>query len=173
MHSFRLHGAGISRDVTVHTHGFGAGSDHFVGGSLDCVITVAGDTTRESHRGERVLVRAGLEQLRLEDVAIRADIGDVGDPRGCGSVVAMAGSASGRAQVASYHHGLMVHTLLVIGELVGLDAVGLHVLGIGMTTRARRGDVDRMHFRARIGRGAVTPTDSLAISTRPSPTAGT
>src|SRR5664280_2008652 len=89
MHSFRLHGAGISRGVTVHTHGFGAGSDHFVGGSLDCVITVAGDTTRESHRGERVLVRAGLEQLRLEDVAIRADIGDVGDPRGCGSVVAM------------------------------------------------------------------------------------
>src|ERR1022692_4240332 len=66
----------------------------------------------------------------------------------------MAGSAGGRAQVASYHHGIVVHTLLVIGELVGLDAVGLHVLGIGMTTRARGGDVDRMHFRARIGRGA-------------------
>src|ERR1035437_4158916 len=122
MHGFRLHGAGISRGVTVHAHGFGAGTDHFVGGSLDCVIAVAGDTTRESHRGEPVLVGAGLEQLSLEDVAIRADIGHVGDPRGCRSVVAMAGSAGGRTQVASYHHGIMVHTLLVVCELVCLDA---------------------------------------------------
>src|SRR5664279_5361600 len=164
MHSFRLHGAGISRGVTVHAHGFGAGADHFVSGSLDCVIAVAGDTTRKSHRGERVLVRAGLEQLRLEDVAIRADIGDVGDPRGCGSVVAMAGGAGGRAQVASYHHGVMVHTLLVVGELVGLDAVGLHVLGIGVTMRAGSRNVGRMHVGARIG-GSAQIVHAVAVGT--------
>src|ERR1035437_2752981 len=143
MHSFRLQGAGIPRGVTLHAHGFLAGTDHFVARMLDCMITVAGDTTRKTHRGERVLVRAGLEQLRLEDVAIRADIGDVGDPWGCRSVVAMARGAGGRTQVASYHHSLMVHTLLVICELVCLDAVRLHVIGIGMTTRARGCDVDR------------------------------
>ena len=98
----------------------------------DGVIAVAGNATRETHRGERVLVRTRLEQLRLEDVAIRADVGNVGDPRRCCSVIAMARGTRGRAQVASYHHGFVVHALLVIGELVRLDAVWLHVLGIGM-----------------------------------------
>src|ERR1017187_1093823 len=132
MHGSGLHEPGIPFRVTLRAHSIGARADHFVSGMLDCMIAVAGDATWEPHRRERILVRAGLEQLRLEDVAIRTDIGNVGDPRGRRSVIAMARRAGRRAQVATYHHGVMVHTLLVIRELVGLDAVWLHVLGIGV-----------------------------------------
>src|SRR5271169_4207666 len=116
MHDSGLHKPCVPLGVTLRAHSIGSRADHFVGGMLDCVIAVAGDAAREPHRCERVLMRAALEQLRLEDVAIRANIGDVRHPWGCCSMIAMASCTRGRTQVATYCHGVMVHTLLVICE---------------------------------------------------------
>src|SRR5664279_1545736 len=98
MHGLGLHKPGIAVGVTSDAYGLLPRADHFVGRMLDGVVAVAGDAAGESHRRERVLVGAGLEQLRLEDVAIRADVGYVGDPgRGC-PVIAMARSTGRRTQ---------------------------------------------------------------------------
>src|SRR5882724_3028090 len=44
--------------------------------------------------------------------------------------------------------------LLIAGKLVGLDAVSLHVLGVGVTMRAGAGDVRGMYVRSRVRRRA-------------------
>src|SRR6516162_5076450 len=45
-----------------------------------------------------------------------------------------------------------MHALLVIRELIGFDAVRLHVLGTGVAVRAGRRDIGRMHLGARVRR---------------------
>ena len=126
------------------------------------VVAMTGDATGKTHVGERLLVRTGAEQLGLKDVTVRADIGDVGDAGRHRSVIAMTGGAGGCAQVATDHHGVVMDALLIIGELIGLDAVRLHVIGISVTTRASGGDVGGMDLGARIGRSAQV-VDAMAI----------
>ncbi len=93
MHYGSLREPGVSRGMTVRAQGSRVRAYQSIGGMLDLMIAVAGNPARESGGSEHIFVRAGREQLRLEYVAVRADVGDVGNPRGCCAVIAMAGGA--------------------------------------------------------------------------------
>ena len=60
-------------------------------------------------------------------------------------MVAMAGGAGGRAQIAAHHHGIVVDAGAVIGKLIGGNAVLLHVSRVGVAARTGFGHVDGVH----------------------------
>src|SRR5215510_10381506 len=55
-----------------------------------------------------------------------------------------------------------MHTLRVISKLGGVDAVGFHVIGVGMAVCAGSGDVRGVHFRAQV-RGTPEIMNAVAI----------
>ena len=97
----RLFESGIIVGVTLYAHGMPARANHVIGWVLDVVIAVAGDAAGESHGGKRIFVRALLEKLCLEYVAVGADIGHVGDTRRRGPVISVTGGAGGRGALRS------------------------------------------------------------------------
>jgi hypothetical protein len=60
---------------------------------VDLMVAVTRHAPGESGGSEYILVRTRREQLRLEYVAIRADVGDLGHPRRRCAVVAVASGA--------------------------------------------------------------------------------
>ena len=108
---------------------------------MDAVVGVAYDTSGKTLIRKGLAVRALLIHLRLEDVAVGANVLNFVDARRYGAMIAMAGGTGGCAQVASDREGIVVDAGIVIGKLIGGDAVGLHVTGIGVATRTRFGHV--------------------------------
>ena len=82
--------------------------------------------------------------LRLEDVAVGAYVLHLVYAGRCGAVIAVAGGAGGRAQVAAHSERIVVNAGGVVGELIGGDAVLLHVRGIGVATGTGLGNIDRI-----------------------------
>jgi len=67
-------------------------------------------------------------------------------------MVAVAGGAGWRAEVATDGQRVMMHAVAVLCELIRRDGVSLHIRGVGMAARTRLRNVQRMNFRARVAR---------------------
>ncbi len=71
-------------------------------------------------------------------------------------MIAMARRAGRRTQVPAHRERFVVHAGTVRGELVRRNRIRLHVGSVGMASRARLRDVQRMHLGARVaGRADV------------------
>ena len=115
------------------------------------VIAVANNTPRKACTVKGSFMWAFFVELRLENMAVRADVLDrVHSRRRC-SVVAVARRAGWRIEVAANHQGFLVNAGGVLGELIRCDGVSLHVRGVGMASRTGFGDIQRIHIRSGVG----------------------
>ena len=67
-------------------------------------------------------------------------------------MIAVTRSTGRRTQIATHDHGFVVHAFRISSELIRLNAIALHVFGIGMTALASVGYVERMDTGACVGR---------------------
>ncbi len=61
-------------------------------------------------------------------------------------MVAMAGGAGRRTQIAAHSKGVVVHAVVILSELVCRDGIALHVRSVSVATRAGLRNVQRMNF---------------------------
>src|ERR1017187_4847374 len=112
--------------VAAHAHASGAGTKDGIGRLVNTVVAVADDAAGKT------LIRKGLAvgtlqvHLGLEDVAVCADVLNLVYAGRNSSVVSVAGGAGGCAEVAANRERLVVNAGVVVGKLIGGDAVGLH-----------------------------------------------
>src|ERR1035438_282397 len=94
-------------------------------GRNSAVVSVASGA---GGRAEVAANREGLVvRLGLEDVAVCADVLNLVYAGRNSAVVSVASGAGGRAEVAANRERLVVNAGVVVGELIGGNAVGLHV----------------------------------------------
>ena len=98
----------------------------------DLMIAVANDASRKPGMTERPFYAAFFVHLRLEYMAIGADILDRIHARRSRPMVSMARRASGSTQIAAYRHGFVVHACAVLRKLVRRNAIGFHVRSVGV-----------------------------------------
>src|SRR5215813_910425 len=110
------------------------------------MIAVTGYATEKARRRERLLVRAGGEQLRLKYMAARTNIGNGRHARRSCRMVAVTGGAGGRAEVPALNQCAMMNALAVAGKLVRRNLVAAHVIRVRVASRAGIRNVRRINF---------------------------
>src|SRR5690349_12680124 len=162
MHVFGGRETSIAGNVALRAKRSGARADIFVGWMNNGVVAVAGDTAGKPGAMKRLFVRALFVELRLEHVAIRADVLHGIDAGRRSPVVAVAGGAGGRAEIAANDQRFVVNAGLILGKLIGGNPIRFHVVRIGVAARAGLGDVQRIHGGLNIADGAEV-VDAVAI----------
>jgi len=109
------------------------------------VVGVAHDAAGQALILKHLAVRALCVHLGLENVAVGANVLHLVYAWRCGTVIAVARGAGGRAQVAAHGEGVVMNAGGVVGKLIGGNAVRLHVSRVGVAARAGLGHVDRIH----------------------------
>ena len=137
--------------MAFHANAFRAGAEFRVRRMLDAMIAVAYDASRQIERFKCLIVGALRIHLGLEDMTVRADILDLVDTRRHRAMISMAGGAGWSTQITPQHHGIVMHAGVVLCELIRGNAVGLHVLRVGVAARACLRDVDGVHRGPGIG----------------------
>src|SRR5215831_11220721 len=112
------------------------------------MIAVTGNASRQTGGRENLFVGTRIEQLGLEDVAVRAYVCDGCDSGWSCAMISVAGRARRSAQVSAEHQRIAMHTLTVVRKLLSWNLVFLHVLRFGVAMNARSRDVHGIDFRA-------------------------
>ena len=150
--------------MAFHANAFGAGAKFRIRWVLDAMIAVAYDTSGQIKRLKCFVVCTLHIHLGLENMTVRANVLDLVDTRRHRAMISMAGSAGGSAQITPYHHGIVMHTGVVLRELIRGNTVWLHVLCVGVTARTCFRHVDGVNRRSGIA-GWPYIVDTMTIDT--------
>ena len=98
-------------------------------------------------------MRAFIKELRLQDVAGRANVRNRVCSRGYCAVTAVTRGTGGSRQVATNNHRLVMNAVVVVFDLSRGQMIRLHQGRVGVASRAGRCDIKRMHGRAWVRAG--------------------
>jgi len=148
--------------MTMHADSALAGAEHCIGRLVYAVVGVAHDAAGQALVLKYLAMRAFGVHLRLEDVVVGAYVLYLVHAGRCGAVITVAGCAGGRAQVAAHRECIVMDAGGVVGELIGGDAVLLHIRGIRVTARTGLSNIDGIDRGTRVA-GRTDVMNAVAI----------
>ena len=140
--------------MTVDADRASANAQHVIARLLYAVVAVTAYALAYLPLVEHGLVRAGLEEFRLANVALPADVRDGRDAWRRGPVVAVAVVTGRRGNVLPLIECVGMNALLVVAVLICGNLVAAHVVCVRVTLGAGFRDVRGVDGRERIVDGA-------------------
>lgn len=135
----------ITLSVALHADAAGSCVKHRVRRHMNAVIVMTDYAAGQPLLLKCLAMRALLIHLRLKDVAVCADVLHLVHTRRNRTMIAVTGGARRGGKVTANSESVVMDAGVVFDELVGRDAVRLHICGIRMAARAGSGHVDRVH----------------------------
>lgn len=126
-------GAGRPRWMTSRAGGLIARTEHRVAGFKDGVVAVTSGATGNTHLCEDLAMAALVEELRIDRMALAANVHHRRYARRRGAMIAVAIVTCRRRKIAFDSQRFPMHALFVLIDLTGRNLVGRHVISIGVT----------------------------------------